>query len=132
MKYLLDTNICIYIIKKNHQSVLDKFQSLTLGEIGISAITVAELEYGVYKSQKQQQNRKALATFLIPLQIISYDIQATQVYAQLRGELEKKGTVIGAMDMLIASQAISLQVTLVTNNLKEFSRIPNLLLENWA
>jgi Predicted nucleic acid-binding protein, contains PIN domain len=92
MKYLLDTNICIYIIKKNHQSVLDKFQSLTLGEIGISAITVAELEYGVYKSQKQQQNRKALATFLIPLQIISYDIQATQVYAQLRGELEKKGT----------------------------------------
>lgn len=132
MKYLLDTNICIYIIKKNSQSVLDKFQSLTLGEIGISAITVAELEYGVYKSQKQQQNREALATFLIPLQIISYDIQATQVYAQLRGELEKKGTVIGAMDMLIASQAISLQVTLVTNNLKEFSRIPNLLLENWA
>lgn len=100
--------------------------------MGISSITVAELEYGVYKSQQKEQNQTALNQFLIPLEIVPYDEKAAKVYAEVRGELERKGMVIGAMDMLIASQAISLEVTLVTNNVNEFSRIPNLVLENWV
>ncbi|WP_413166072.1 type II toxin-antitoxin system tRNA(fMet)-specific endonuclease VapC [Capilliphycus salinus ALCB114379] len=132
MKYLLDTNICIYIIKIKPEQVLKKFASLSLSDVGISSITVAELEYGVYKSQQKEQNQTALNQFLIPLEIVPYDEKAAKVYAEVRGELERKGMVIGAMDMLIASQAISLEVTLVTNNVNEFSRIPNLVLENWV
>jgi tRNA(fMet)-specific endonuclease VapC len=132
MKYLLDTNICIYIIKQKPIKVLDKFKTLIPTDIAVSCITVAELRYGTYKSQQQEKNQKALNQFLLPLEIIDYDETATRYYAEIRGELEKKGIVIGAMDMLIASHAISLGITLVTNNVKEFQRIPNLTLENWA
>ncbi|MGB6296643.1 MAG: type II toxin-antitoxin system VapC family toxin [Rivularia sp. (in: cyanobacteria)] len=132
MKFLLDTNTCIYIIKNKPPQVLQKFQTLNISDIGISSITVAELEYGVYKSQRQEKNKLALTQFLIPLEIVSFDEISTQLYGQIRAELEKKGTVIGAMDMLIASQAMSLGLTLVTNNIKEFSRIPGLVLENWV
>ncbi|MCT7952862.1 type II toxin-antitoxin system VapC family toxin [Ancylothrix sp. C2] len=132
MKFLLDTNICIYIIKRKPQQVLERFQTLNPLDVGISSITVAELEYGAYKSQRIEQNRIALAQFLLPLEIVSFDEKATQVYGQLRATLEQQGTVIGAMDMLIASQAIALGLTLVTNNTGEFSRIQNLALENWT
>lgn len=131
MRFLLDTNICIYIIKRQPTQVLEKFQTLEIPDVGISSITVAELEYGVYKSQRQEQNRIALSQFLIPLEILPFDERATQTYGRIRAELERQGIVIGSMDMLIASQAISLGLTLVTNNVRELSRIPELVLENW-
>lgn len=132
MRYLLDTNICIYLIKQKPPKVLARFQTLALSDIGISSITLAELEYGVYKSQQQEKNRNALMQFLIPLEIVEFDQAAAQIYGVIRSDLEKKGLVIGAMDMLIAAHALSLGVTLVSNNLREFSRIPNLSFENWA
>lgn len=132
MQYLLDTNICIYLIKHKPPKVLTRFQSLSLSDIGISSITVAELEYGVYKSQQQEKNRSALMQFLIPLEIVEFDQTAATVYGLIRSDLESKGLVIGAMDMLIAAHALSRGVTLVSNNVREFSRIPDLLLENWA
>ncbi|MEC4813847.1 MAG: type II toxin-antitoxin system VapC family toxin, partial [Scytonema sp. PMC 1069.18] len=125
-------NTCIYIIKRKPKKVLDKFQLLDISEVGISSITIAELEYGVYKSQHQEQNRLALTQFLIPLQVVSFDEQATQTYGKIRAELERQGIVIGSMDMLIASQAISLGLILITNNVRELSRIPTLMLENWV
>lgn len=132
MRFLLDTNTCIYIIKRKPPKVFDKFQTLEIFDVGISSITVAELKYGVYKSQRQQQNQSALSQFLIPLQIIPFDASATQTYGRIRAELEQQGIVIGSMDMLIASQAISFGLILVTNNVREFSRIPGLVLENWV
>jgi len=131
MRFLLDTNICIYIIKRQPLQVLEKFQTLQIYDVGISSITIAELEYGVYKSQRQEQNRIALYQFLIPLEIIPFDERATQTYGRIRAELQRQGIVIGSMDMLISSQAISLGLTLVTNNVRELSRIPELVLENW-
>jgi tRNA(fMet)-specific endonuclease VapC len=95
MRFLLDTNTCIYIIKRKPPKVFDKFQTLEIFDVGISSITVAELEYGVYKSQRQQQNQSALSQFLIPLQIIPFDASATQTYGRIRAELEQQGIVIG-------------------------------------
>lgn len=132
MRFLLDTNMCIYIIKRKPPKVFEQFQALDIFDVGISSITVAELEYGVYKSQRQQQNQAALNQFLIPLEIISFDASATQTYGRIRAELERQGIVIGSMDMLIASQAISLGLILVTNNVRELSQIPGLVLENWV
>ncbi|MGV0027081.1 type II toxin-antitoxin system tRNA(fMet)-specific endonuclease VapC [Phormidesmis priestleyi] len=131
MQFLLDTNICIYIIKRKPRRVLERFQSLSLSDIGISAITVAELEYGAYKSQRLEQNRAALNQFLLPLEIVPFDEQATQIYGELRATLERQGMAIGAMDMLIAAQAKALGLILVTNNVSEFSRIQNLTIQNW-
>jgi len=132
MRFLLDTNICIYIIKRKPQKVFDKFQTLEIFDIGISSVTIAELEYGVYKSQRQQQNRAALIQFLITLPVVPFDERSTQTYGQIRAGLEGQGIVVGPMDLLIASQAISLGLTLVTNNVRELSRIPGLTLENWV
>ena len=132
MRFLLDTNICIYIIKRQPPQVLDKFRTLDLSDVGISSITVAELEYGAYKSQQTDRNRVAFNQFLMPLEIVPFDERATQNYGQLRSQLERQGIVIGSMDMLIASQALSLGLILVTNNVKEFSRIPDLVIENWV
>ncbi|MBD2168342.1 type II toxin-antitoxin system VapC family toxin [Calothrix membranacea FACHB-236] len=132
MRYLLDTNICIYIIKQKPQKVLDKFQSLSISDVGISSITVAELEYGVAKSEQQEKNRAALLQFLLPLEIVDFNQASAVIYGTIRSNLESRGLIIGAMDLLIAAHALSLGVILVTNNVREFSRIPNLLLENWA
>ncbi len=132
MKVMLDTNICIYLIKQKPVSVLGHFEKYALGEVGISSITVAELQFGVSNSQKPRQNQSALDLFLAPLEIMDFDARAAQVYGRIRAHLKQNGTPIGAYDMLIAAHAQSLDVTLVTNNLREFSRIPNLRLENWA
>ena len=132
MRYLLDTNICIYIIKKRPPEVLERLVSLDPEEVGVSSITVAELEYGVAKSSRPRQNREALLNFLAPLQILAFDDQAAQHYGKIRAYLERKGQTIGAMDLLIAAHARSLSLTLVTNNEKEFSRVPGLTVENWV
>jgi tRNA(fMet)-specific endonuclease VapC len=131
MRYMLDTNICIYIIRQKPVAVLKRFTALSFADIGISAITLAELEYGVAKSSRPQQNRIALSGFLAPIEIAPFDAQATVHYGEIRCFLEKRGKVIGAMDLLIAAHARSLSVPLVTNNLREFKRIPDLQVENW-
>jgi tRNA(fMet)-specific endonuclease VapC len=132
MDYLLDTNICIYIIKKKPVSVLDKFRGLPLGSVAISTITLAELEYGVRKSTYPDKNSEALNQFLVPLDILAFDYNATITYGNVRADLEKKGIPIGPLDTLIAAHALSLNATLVTNNEKEFNRIAGLKIENWA
>jgi tRNA(fMet)-specific endonuclease VapC len=132
MEYLLDTNICIYIIKKRPASVLKKFESLSPGDVAISSITLAELYYGIMKSSDPRKNQEALDKFLIPLEILDFEYAATIEYGKIRADLEKKGTPIGSLDMLIASHAKSLNLTLVTNNEKEFERIPDLKIENWT
>ena len=132
MKYLLDTNICIYLIKQKPAPVLAMFSEQAVGDIGISSISVAELSYGVQKSQLRDQNQRALAQFLAPLAKASFDMAAAQAYGQIRAALEAQGTPIGSLDTLIAGHAVSLGVTLVTNNAREFSRVPQLKVENWA
>lgn len=132
MKYLLDTNICIYIIKQKDTAVLRRLQSFKEGEIAISSISIAELEYGVAKSAQSQRNRLALASFLIPFEVIDFDQEAATDYGLIRAWLEKEGKPIGSMDMLLAAQARSRGIVLVTNNEKELSKVPGLRLENWT
>ncbi len=132
MKYMLDTNICIYLIKKKPQKILQKFKQFELSQLGISSITFSELLYGVYKSSKITQNKLALAQFVAPLEIAPYNDEAADYYGKVRTFIEKQGTPIGSLDMLIAAHALSLGCILVTNNVKEFSRIPSLKIENWA
>lgn len=132
MKFLLDTNICIYLIKQKPPEILQRFNTNQVGDLGISSITVAELEFGVQKSQFTQKNQQALEQFLIPLNIVNFDRAAAIIYGDLRATLAKQGTPIGSLDTLIAAHALSLNVTLITNNVKEFDRIPNLKLDNWV
>lgn len=132
MEYLLDTNICIYIIKKKPENVFRKFRDIPFGSVGISSITLAELQYGVMKSSNPAKNQEALERFITPLQIFEFGFNQTKVYGKIRAELERRGTPIGPLDILIASHAVSLNLTLVTNNMREFKRIPDLQLENWT
>ena len=127
---LLDTNTCIYIINNRPPNVLERFRRYKAGEVGISSIAASELAYGVAKSGSVK-NRKALDMFLAPLQILPFDSQCLWFYADLRASLEKQGLSIGPMDSLIAAQALSIDGTLVTNNIKEFMRVPKLKLNNW-
>ena len=132
MKYLLDTNIIIYIIKQKPKNVLEKFSHLNISDVAISAISVAELFYGVNKSSSKEKNMQALQEFLLPLEIIVFNEDDAFVYGMLRSDLEKNGNLIGSMDMLIASQSLAKDLILVSNNTKEFGRIKNLKLENWV
>jgi tRNA(fMet)-specific endonuclease VapC len=131
MTYLLDTNICIYIINQKHEQVINKFSRYEIGAIGISTITLAELKYGAYKSQKVIQNLLAIERFTTPLEVANFDSEAADTYGKIRADLERKGQIIGALDMLIASYALSRNLIVVTNNVKEFERIENLKVENW-
>ena len=132
MRIMLDTNICIYIINQRPAAVLQRFHSFRVGDIGLSAITLAELEYGAAKSTQPRRNREALGQFVSPLELAAFDPPATAAYGTLRAALEKRGRQIGAMDMLIAAHAISLHATLVTNNKREFERVPGLRVDNWV
>ena len=132
MKYMLDTNTCIYIIKRKPSDVIERFRQIEISQVGISSITLSELLYGVSKSSRPAQNQMALAQFIAPLEICSYEDEAAQYYGPLRAHLEKQGTPIGSLDMLIAAHSLSIGCILVTNNKKEFNRIPNLKIENWV
>jgi len=132
MKYLIDTNICIYIINKRPAAVIKKFKQFELGEIGISTITVSELQYGVAKSTYRKKNEVRLEEFLAPFAILTYDQTAARVYGDIRFQLEKRGRPIGPLDLLIAAHAISQDLVLITNNDKEFKRIKKLKIENWT
>ena len=130
--YILDTNICIYIIKRKPVRVFDRFKELPLGAVGISSVTLAEMQYGISKSTKPDKNREALDQFLLPLEILDFDALAAREYGKIRSKLEKEGTLIGSLDMLIAAHAKSMGAILVTNNTKEFSRVADLKIENWV
>jgi tRNA(fMet)-specific endonuclease VapC len=132
MQYLLDTNICIYIIKKRPAPVFDKFKTLKPGSLAISSVTLAERLYGVMKSAYPEKNKLALEKFITPLEILEFDGSACLAYGRIRAHLEKQGTPIGPLDTLIAAHALSRNLTLVTNNLKEFMRVPSLRTENWV
>jgi tRNA(fMet)-specific endonuclease VapC len=132
MRFLLDTNICIYIINKKDAGLLRKIQTYRNDDITISTITIAEMEYGVSKSSKTHQNRLALATFLIPFSALDFDQEAATEYGIIRTWLEANGKRVGPMDMLIAAQARSKGLILVTNNEKEFAQVQGLAVENWT
>jgi tRNA(fMet)-specific endonuclease VapC len=130
LRYLLDTNTCIYIINRRPPQVFERFEGLKLGDVAISSITGAELLYGVAKSGSAR-NEAALAKFLAPLDVLPFDETAMHRYGALRSLLERRGTPIGALDLLIAAHGLALNATLVTNNLREFQRVPALRLDNW-
>lgn len=132
MKYMLDTNICIYIIKKQPENVLKKFKTLIPSDLCLSSITLGELEYGVQKSQHQHKNHIALQEFILPLSVLPFNEEAAVSYGHLRAALEKQGKPIGALDLIIAAHAKSLKLSLVTNNKKEFMQVPGLKIENWV
>jgi tRNA(fMet)-specific endonuclease VapC len=132
MKYMLDTNACIFLIKRKPEAVLRRLEKCLPGEVGISSITLAELHYGVEKSMHVQRNRDALDGFTLPLEMAPFDEQAAKNYGAVRAALESAGTPIGAMDMLIGAHALSLGVTLITNNTREFKRIKQLKTADWT
>lgn len=127
---MLDTTICIHIIRQRPPSVLERFDAFAVGDIGLSAITLAELEYGAGNSRDPNRNREALQRFTAPLEIAAFDRDATEAYGRIRTALERKGQPIGPMDLLIATHALSLGVRLVTSNKDEFRRVPGLRVEN--
>ena len=132
MKYLLDTNICIYIIKKKPVEVIKRFLKMKPDSIGISSITVSELYYGIAKSSKPNENTIAFEQFILPLTVLDFNKDDSIAYGRLRAKLEQKGKLIGAMDMLIAAQALSRDLIIVTNNEREFKKIEGLSVENWV
>jgi len=132
MKLMLDTNTCIALIKRKPDHALQKFSKYKIGDIGISAVTLAELRYGVSKSQHQAKNQAALDEFILPLEVAAFDEPATAAYGVLRAALEKRGTPIGPLDTMIAAHALSLGATLVTNNTREFNRVPKLTVVDWV
>jgi tRNA(fMet)-specific endonuclease VapC len=132
VKYLLDTNTCIYVINRKPPLAVARIRSKQVEDIAVSTVTIAELEYGVHRSRRTDQNRIALLLFLVPLTILAFDQGAAAVYGSIRASLESRGTPIGPMDLLIAAQAISQGLILVTNNEREFSRVDGLEIENWT
>ncbi len=132
MKYMLDTNICIYSIKNKPEQVFRRLQEHDPSEICISSVTYAELVYGVEKSKAIEKNRLALTLLLANIEILNFDAAAAESYGKIRADLEKQGTPMDSLDMMIAGHARSLGYTVVTNNTREFSRVQELKLENWA
>ena len=132
MRYMLDTNICIYAIKHKPEKVFQKLQEIDPEDVCVSSVTYAELVHGVEKSEAVEKNRLALSMLLANIEILDFDADAANCYGKIRADLEKKGTPIGSLDMMIAGHAMSMGYTVVTNNMKEFSRVPNLKIENGA
>lgn len=132
MRYLLDTNICIYIAKEKPLKVLARFRRLQPGDVGMSVITNLEMVYGAWKSQYREANLQRIQGLEHLIPVLPLDVSVCRHYGQIRAELERKGSPIGAYDLLIAAHALALGLTLVTNNVREFRRIPNLRVENWA
>jgi len=132
VKYMLDTNIVIYLIKNNPSRVRSVFVKHKVDDVCISSITLAELLYGVEKSQAKEKNKLAVLSMLTAIRVLDFTSQAAEQYGILRAGLERKGKLIGPMDMLIAGHALSEHLILVTNNEKEFQRVAGLKVENWV
>ena len=132
MKVMLDTDVCIGLIRDRPPSLLERVTAHAVGDIGIYVITLAELEYGVNRSSRPAKNRDALDLFVSPLDVAPFQRQATAAYGRLRAALERKGQSIGSMDLLIAAHAVSLDIRLITHNVREFRRVPGLRVEDWT
>jgi tRNA(fMet)-specific endonuclease VapC len=131
MRWMLDTNTCIYIMKHHPPQVQARLRRVAIGEVGISAIVLAELRFGVEKSRRRDENTAALTDFLSFCLVLDWPQQATERYARIRNTLEAQGTPIGSNDLLIAAHALHLGCTLVTNNVEEFRRVSGLDIDNW-
>jgi len=132
MRFMLDSDICIYLIKKRPESVIKRIGESLADGIVISSITLAELEFGVANSTYPEKNSNALIQMLSSIDTLPFDSRASAAYGPLRAKLQQGGLLIGSLDMLIAAHAMSLNLTLVTNNVREFSRIDSLNIENWV
>ncbi len=132
MQYLLDTNICIAIIRKKSPLATQRLTQHTVTDIAVSTVTVAELQFGVHKRSDPAKNQQALEQFLIPFQFLDFDYDAAQAYGPIRAFLEAQGTPIGSFDTLLAAQALAHNLTMVTNNVREFARVPSLRIEDWT
>lgn len=131
MRYLLDTNTCIYIIKRSPEQVMLRFKRLRVGDVGVSAITVCELQFGVSNSSQPERNQRALTEFLGPLEVLDFPAAASTTYGEIRARLQRSGKPIGSYDLLLAAHASHDNLILVTNNIREFARVPDLRTENW-
>ena len=132
MRYMLDANICIYAIKHKPEKVFQKLQEVEPEDVCVSSVTYAELVHGVEKSVAVEKNRLALSMLLANIEILDFNVDAADCYGKIRADLGKKGTPIGSLDMMIAGHAQSLGYTVVTNKVKEFSKVQDLKIENWA
>ena len=130
--YMLDTNICIYVIKKRPPKLLEKFNTIEKNSLCVSVVTYAELWYGVERSAKKKRNRRVLEEFMALLDVLPWAPDAAREYGNIPSDLESKGTPIGNMDLLIAAHALATDCVLVSNNLREFRRIKKLKCENWV
>ena len=132
MKVLLDTDICIYTINRRIPGALERLRAYSLGDVGVSAITYAELRFGVENSARAAKNLELLERFLLPIEVLPFDAEAGRWYGRARMQLQRVGLPIGGNDLLIAAHALSLGVTLVTNNVREFERVEGLHVELWT
>jgi len=132
MRFMLDTNTCVDVIRRRNDQVLRRMQRLRPDDLCVSSVTLSELEYGAAKSSDPQRNRLALAEFMAPLSVLPYDDGASPVYGRVRVELERAGTPIGPLDTMIAAHALSLGLILVTDNEREFRRVSGLKVQNWT
>jgi len=131
IRYLLDTDICIELIRVKSAALLERLRTQRVGSVAISSVTLAELQYGVAKSRDPDRNLVALLHFVAPLEVLPFEQKAAEAYGRLRADLERAGKPIGSMDMLIAAHAQAAELVLVTNNEREFSRVAGLSLEKW-
>jgi len=131
MKWMLDTNICIAIIRRQPEVAIKRLRGKSVGQVGVSAVTVAELQHGTAKSARPEPARSALSEFLLVLEVAPFDEAACVRYGMVRAKLEAGGKPIGPLDTMIAAHALSLGVVLVTNSLREFRRVPGLTVEDW-
>ncbi len=131
MRYLLDTNTCIHLIKHHPPEFWRKLSVIPVGQVGLSSCVLAELWYGIEQSARRAENEAALEDFLDYVEVLDWPAQAAPIYGRLRATLKRQGTPIGAMDLMIAAHALVVDATLVTDNLQEFQRVPGLRVENW-
>lgn len=132
MKYLLDTSVCVELIRGRRARLLKRMAERPTSDFGISSITLAELQYGAERSGRPPHQRQTLEKFLIAIAVLDFDADAAAIYGRIRVQLETAGTPIGALDTLIAAHALSHNLTLLTHNLREFKRVPGLRAEDWT
>ena len=132
MRFMLDTNTCVDLIRRRDDRILRKMQRLRPDDLCVSSVTLSELEYGAAKSAAPGRNRLALAEFMTPLRVVPYDDAVAPVYGQVRADLERAGTPIGPLDTIIVAHALALGLIVVTDNEREFRRVSGLKIQNWA
>jgi len=132
LQYMLDTDICSYILKRCNPAVLKRLQSVAVDQVCISSVTKAELLYGVEISPRKQTDSIAVEAFLRHIEVLDFSGDVASHYADIRADLKRRGAMIGAHDLFIAAHARALNMTLVTNNIREFRRVRGLAIENWA